>query len=101
MRQETFERLYGEHAERLLAFLIYQTNDRSLAEDVMVDTFERVLRSRRPFDPRRGSEKTWLYSIALNLVRDHARRRSAEARAYERVEAGGGQRVSSFEEVVS
>lgn len=53
----------------------------------MGDTFERVLRSRGRFDRRRGSEKTWLYAIALNCLRDHARRRSAEQRALERTGA--------------
>jgi RNA polymerase sigma-70 factor (ECF subfamily) len=43
-----------------------------------------VLRGRGPFDPRRGAEKTWLYAIALNCLRDHARRRSAEQRALDR-----------------
>jgi RNA polymerase sigma factor (sigma-70 family) len=85
MRAEEFERLFEEHAQPLLAFLAYRTGDRVLAEDLVADTFEKVLRSRRRFDPRRGSEKTWLYTIALNTLRDHARRRSAEARALQRV----------------
>src|SRR5918992_1191248 len=36
---------------------------------------------------RRGSEKPWLYTIPLNLVRARARRSEAEQRAYERVQA--------------
>ena len=84
MRADQFERLYEEHAPALLAFLTYRTGNRVVAEDVLADTFERVLRARRRFDPRKASEKTWLYSIALNLVRDDARRRGAEARAIER-----------------
>jgi RNA polymerase sigma-70 factor (ECF subfamily) len=51
---------------------------------VLADAFERALRARRRFDRRRGSEKTWLYAIALNVLRDHARRAAAEGRAYER-----------------
>ena len=54
----------------------------------MADAFERALRSRVKYDRRRGSEKTWLYAIALNLLRDHVRRAAAEGRAYERVRAG-------------
>jgi RNA polymerase sigma factor (sigma-70 family) len=46
-----------------------------------------VLRAKRRFDPRRGAEKTWLYAIALNCLRDDARRRSAETRALERTGA--------------
>lgn len=89
MRRDDFDRLYAEHAQRLFAFLVYRTSDRGLAEDLLADTFEAALRARRRFDSRRGSERTWLTMIALNLVRDHARRRAAEARAYERVSAGG------------
>jgi RNA polymerase sigma-70 factor (ECF subfamily) len=85
MRDDEFERLYAAEAKGLFAFLAYRTGDRALAEDLLADAFERVLRSRRRFDPRRGSQKTWLYAIALNVLRDHARRRAAEDRALERV----------------
>ena len=81
MRDDEFERLYAAEAQGLFAFLAYRTGDRALAEDLLADAFERALRSRRRFDPRRGSEKTWLYAIALNLLRDHARRTAAEGRA--------------------
>lgn len=84
MRDEDFERLYAEHAEPLFGFLVYRTGDRSLSEDLMADAFERALRARRSFDPRKASEKTWLYAIALNCLRDHARRRDAEHRALDR-----------------
>lgn len=88
MKIDQFERLYEEHAEPLLGFLIYRTGDRALAEEVLADTFERVLRARSRFDPRRGGVKTWIYSIALNRLRDLIRRREAEQRALERSEAG-------------
>ncbi len=88
MRDREFERLYSEHAESLLAFLVYRTGNRPLAEDLLADTFERVLRSRSRFDPRKASEKTWLYTIALNLVRDNARRSAVAHHAIERVAAG-------------
>jgi RNA polymerase sigma factor (sigma-70 family) len=87
MRGEAFERLYAEHAQPLLGFLAYRTGDRVVAEDLLADTFERVLRARRPFDRRRASEKTWLYSIALNCLTDYQRRRAAEGRALERAGA--------------
>ena len=84
MRDDEFERLYAAEAAGLFSFLAYRVGDRSLAEDLMADAFERALRSRRRFDRRRGSAKTWLYAIALNVLRDHARRAGAEARALER-----------------
>jgi RNA polymerase sigma-70 factor (ECF subfamily) len=83
MAEDRFDRLFDEHAGPLLAFLVYRTGNRPLAEDILADTFERVLRGRSGFDRRRASEKTWIYSIALNRLRDHARRSAAEARALE------------------
>jgi RNA polymerase sigma-70 factor, ECF subfamily len=88
MRSDTFERLFEEHAERLFSFLAYRTGNRAVAEDLLSETFERVLRSHHRFDPRRGSERRWLYTIALNLLRDQARRRTHEERALQYVGAG-------------
>jgi RNA polymerase sigma-70 factor (ECF subfamily) len=87
MRPEAFERMFDEHAERLFSFLAYRTGSHAIAEDLLSETFERVLCSRRPFDPRRGSERRWLYTIALNLLRDQARRRTHEARLMQTVGA--------------
>jgi RNA polymerase sigma-70 factor (ECF subfamily) len=87
MSRDAFERLYAENARPLLGFLLYRTGDHALAEDIAADAFERVLLKRARFDPRRGSEKTWLYSIALNLLRDHARREQAGVRARDRASA--------------
>ena len=89
MRREEFERLYEAHAASLLAFLEYRTGNIELARDIHADTFERILKTRWRFDARRGSEKTWVYAIALNVLRDQGRRRAAEARALDRVTAGG------------
>jgi RNA polymerase sigma-70 factor (ECF subfamily) len=92
MRDQEFERLYEDHAQRLFGFLVYRTGDRMLAEDLLADTFERALRGRGWFDRRKASEKTWLYAIALNCLRDHGRRRAAEGRALERKLAQGPDR---------
>jgi RNA polymerase sigma-70 factor (ECF subfamily) len=81
IRGDAFERLYEEHAQALYGFLAYRTGDRTLAEDLLADTFERALRARRRFDRRKGSEKTWLYAIALNCLRDRLRRQGSEQRA--------------------
>ena len=88
MRDQDFERLYEEHAQALYGFLAYRTGNPVLAEDLLADTFEKALRSRSRFDPRRGSRKTWLYTIALNSLRDHLRRSAAADRATELLAAG-------------
>jgi len=85
MRDEAFERLYAEHAQALYGFISYRTGDRMVAEDLLADTFERALRAHPRFVRRGASEKAWLYAIALNCVRDFARRRTSESKALERV----------------
>jgi RNA polymerase sigma factor (sigma-70 family) len=86
MRDEDFERLYADEAPGLFSFLAYRTGDRALAQDLLGDAFERALRSRRRYEARRGSGKTWLYAIALNVLRDHMRRAAAEVRAGDRMD---------------
>lgn len=85
MRRSDFDRLYQENAPSVFAFVVYRVADRATAEDLVADVFEKALRSRGRFDPRRGSEATWLYAIAINVVRDHARRGGAERRALDRL----------------
>lgn len=103
MRDDEFERLYAEEAPGLFGFLAYRTGSRALAEDLMADAFEHALRARGRFDRRRGSQRTWLYAIALNVLRDHARRAAAESRALERAvpvpasHAGGDPRLAAVE----
>jgi RNA polymerase sigma factor (sigma-70 family) len=81
MDDRDVEQLFNDHAQALFGFLAYRTGDRVLAEDLVADTFERAVRGRGRFNRRKGSEKTWLYAIALNCLRDHQRRVGAESRA--------------------
>jgi RNA polymerase sigma factor (sigma-70 family) len=96
MRTADFERLYADEAQPLFGYLAYRTGDRGLAEELLGDAFERALRSRHRYDPEKASAKTWLYSIALNCLRDHARRAGAEVRAMSRV---GGVEAEEDEEL--
>ncbi len=101
MRDEDFDRLYSEHGQALFGFLVYRTGDRVLAEDLVADTFERVLRARRRFDRRKAKEKTWIYTIALNRLRDVQRSAAAERRAIEHVagSAGPGEASEAHDDV--
>src|SRR5690242_6176115 len=85
LARERFDPLYREHGRSLYAYLAWSVGDRAVAEDLLADVFERALRHRRRFDVRRGSERTWLYAIAVNRVRDHMRRAASEGRALERL----------------
>jgi RNA polymerase sigma-70 factor (ECF subfamily) len=55
-------------------FFGYRVSSRADAEDLTQLTFERAMRAWDRFDPNRGSARTWLMSIAHNLLIDHYRR---------------------------
>jgi RNA polymerase sigma-70 factor, ECF subfamily len=74
-RHSDFARAYGAHVWHVYGFLAYRVGDREAAEDLTQATFERALRAWSRFDPRRGSERTWLFAIARNVMIDYQRRR--------------------------
>lgn len=64
-------------------YLVYLTADRTAAEDLAGETFERAFRLWRRFDPRRGTPRSWLCaiarSVALDWFRTERRRRRRES----------------------
>lgn len=56
---------------RVYAYVAYRIGDGTDAEDVTSATFERALRYRREFDPRRGEPVAWLIGIARRCISDH------------------------------
>jgi RNA polymerase sigma-70 factor (ECF subfamily) len=65
--------LMSRHRESLFRFAYRVVRDETGARDVVQETFVRAYFNARKFKPR-ATVKTWLYSIALNLGRDHVRR---------------------------
>jgi RNA polymerase sigma factor (sigma-70 family) len=57
------------------AYAISLLGDRAAAEDVTALAFERLYRSRRRLDSRRGTPRAWLFAIARNAALDELRRR--------------------------
>ncbi len=70
--QQAFEELYQRHAQTLLTFLAGEVG-RTWAEDLMQETFSRLLTSLHRYDPR-GHFGAYLYRIARNLARDKQRK---------------------------
>jgi RNA polymerase sigma-70 factor (ECF subfamily) len=64
--------------------LLFLTGNRTVAEDLTGETFEKAFRIWRRFDPRRGTPRAWLCGIARTTALDHfraeERRRRREAR---------------------
>ena len=77
-----FAEVVAEHLDAVYRYVVYLTGDRSAAEDIAADTFEKAFRSWRRFDPRRSSPRTWLCGIArtaaIDWFRAESRRRKRE-----------------------
>jgi RNA polymerase sigma factor (sigma-70 family) len=57
---------------RVYAYVAYRVGDGPDAEDITSETFERALRYRDSFDPRRGDAVAWLIGIARRRIADTA-----------------------------
>jgi RNA polymerase sigma-70 factor, ECF subfamily len=65
----------GPLIRRVYSYVAYRVGDGPDAEDVTSETFERALRYRDSFDPRRGDPASWLIGIARRCITDAAMRR--------------------------
>ena len=74
-----FEALYRSSRDDVYAYVSGLLRDRSAAEEVTAQAFERAWRKRRQIRPQRGSPRAWLFGIARNAALDELRRRSRQA----------------------
>jgi DNA-directed RNA polymerase specialized sigma24 family protein len=58
-REMTFAQAAEAHLDDVYGYLAWFTGDRTAADDLAGETFERALRLWHRFDPRRGSARTW------------------------------------------
>ena len=82
MSDVTFAEAAERHLDDVHRYLVFLTGDRTVAEDLTAETFERALRTWRRFDERRASARTWLCTVArstaLDWFRSEERRRRRE-----------------------
>jgi RNA polymerase sigma-70 factor, ECF subfamily len=74
-----FDALYRETASDVFAYVMTLLRDRAAAEDVTAATFERAYRRQAGFDPKRGSQRAWVFGIARNAALDELRARKRTA----------------------
>jgi len=86
---ETFESLYERAFPRVYAYVASLLRDRSAAEDVTAQAFERAYRKRRAYRPGRGSPEQWVFGIARNAALDELRRRKRHADLHAEPEDAG------------
>ena len=69
MEDDELERLFRLYHTPLVRYLTRRLGDRDWAEEVAQETFLRALRQEAL-----TSERSWLFAVATNLVRDEARK---------------------------
>jgi RNA polymerase sigma-70 factor (ECF subfamily) len=75
---ELLRALHDEHAPALWRYVVWLTGDRQFAEDVVQETLVRAWSRPQVLDQSETSARSWLFTVAKNLVIDD--RRSAHAR---------------------
>jgi RNA polymerase sigma factor (sigma-70 family) len=87
-----FAAVFDRHYEEIWAYLSRRAG-RGLADELASETFVRAFAARDSYDLAYPDARPWLYGIATNLLRQHARteerRRRAYARALERDDVAG------------
>jgi RNA polymerase sigma-70 factor (ECF subfamily) len=80
----TFASVAEAELDAVHRYLVFLTGNRSLAEDLTGETFEKAFRVWRRFDPRRGTARAWLCGIARTTALDHFRSEERRRRREER-----------------
>ena len=92
MDEERFRAFYERTSRPLWAYLSRLTGDRTAADDLVQESYYRMLRVKLP-EVNEAQLKSYLFRIATNLVRDEWRKRKIQPVASslepERVEAEG------------
>jgi len=60
----TFSAVAESELDAVHRYLLFLTGNRTVAEDLTGETFEKAFRIWRRFDPRRGTPRAWLCGIA-------------------------------------
>jgi len=72
MDEDAFRSFYDRTARSVWAYLSHATGDNRLAEDLLQETYYRLLRGGRDYEDD-AHRRHYLFRIAINLVRDHRR----------------------------
>ena len=66
-----FGQIYDKYIDQVYKFILYKVSSKEIAEDLTSETFMKCMNALGKFEPRFESAlKSWIYTIAYNLVKD-------------------------------
>lgn len=76
---EEFEQVYLRNVDVLMAYFARRCREPQTVADLTSETFVRAVAGFAGFDPRRGSDRAWLFGIAARVFAQHCEQ-SADGR---------------------
>ncbi len=70
---DAFSSLFERYKSQVFGFFYRRVEDGSLAEELTQDTFLALIRAQDRYQPS-ALFRTWLYAVALNILRSHRRK---------------------------
>ena len=74
-----FAQLYERYFDRIYAFALTRTGERTAAEDVTAETFQQAFENLSRFEWRGVPFSSWLFRIAANAAADQVKRAAKES----------------------
>lgn len=94
-----FKKLLDKYLRSIYGFLYYLTRDSSAVEDLAQETFVKVWKNLRRFDPEK-SFKTWLFAIAKNTALDYLKKKKTTPFSFFEDEDGNSKLENIPEEAI-
>jgi len=86
--------LYERYSRGIFNFTLRYTNNREISEDVLQETFTRAWFAAHTFNAGKGTVKTWLFTIGINLTRNEMSKKRYEYDHLE-LDAAAGHRAKT------
>lgn len=93
---EKFEQVYLRNVDVLMGYFARRCRDPQTVADLTSETFVRAVEGFARFDPRRGSDRAWLFGIAARVFAHHCERSAGDRDVVSRL---GGRRPLDEDEM--
>jgi RNA polymerase sigma factor (sigma-70 family) len=91
-----FEQVYLRNVDVLMGYFARRCGDPHTVADLTSETFVRAMHGFARFDPRRGSDRAWLFGIAAHVFARHCEQSASGRDAVARL---GGRRTLDEDEI--